>query len=138
MDGGKGQLSSAVSALESLDLLGKLPIIGIAKKLEEIYHVNDPIPLHLDKRSTSLKLIQQLRNEAHRFAITFHRDLRSKATFQTALTDLPGIGKGTSKKLLSHFRSIKKIKAATEEELAAVVGSSRAQVVRKAIEDGEL
>jgi excinuclease ABC subunit C len=138
VDGGKGQLSSAVNALKALDLLGELPIIGIAKKLEEIYHVNDPIPLHLDKRSTSLKLIQQLRNEAHRFAITFHRDLRSKSTFQTALTDLPGIGKGTAKKLLSHFRSIKKIKAASEDDLSAVVGANRAQIIRKAIEDGVL
>ncbi|MEM0996971.1 MAG: excinuclease ABC subunit UvrC [Bacteroidota bacterium] len=138
VDGGKGQLSSAVKALEELKLVGKLPIIGIAKKLEEIYHVNDPVPLHLDKRSTSLKLIQQLRNEAHRFAITFHRNLRSKSTFQTSLTELEGIGKGSAKKLLSHFRSIKKIKAASEEELARIVGNNRAKIVRDAIAAGDI
>lgn len=138
VDGGKGQLSSAVSALEELDLVGKLPIIGIAKKLEEIYYVNDPVPLHLDKRSTSLKLIQQLRDEAHRFAITFHRSLRSKATFKTSLTQLEGIGAGSAKKLLSHFRSIKKIREASETELTEVVGQNRAQIVRKAIERGDI
>ena len=91
VDGGKGQLSSAAKSLAELGLLGKVPIIGIAKQLEEIFMVNDPIPLHIDKRSTSLKLMQQLRNEAHRFAITFHRDLRSKNTSVTHLTDLEGI-----------------------------------------------
>lgn len=135
VDGGKGQLSSAAKSLEALGLLGKIPIIGIAKQLEEIFMVNDPIPLHLDKRSTSLKLIQQLRNEAHRFAITFHRDLRSKGTFITHLTDLEGIGKGTSTKLLRHFRSVKKIKLASLEELAAVIGQNRAELVKKAIDD---
>lgn len=138
VDGGKGQLSSGAKALEELGLLGKLPIIGIAKKLEEIYAVNDPYPLHLDKRSTSLKLIQQLRDEAHRFAITFHRDLRSKSTFKTRLTTLEGIGSGSAKKLLSHFRSVKKIRAASEAELAAVVGQNRARILRAAIEDGAL
>jgi excinuclease ABC subunit C len=138
VDGGKGQLSSAVSALEELELVGKLPIIGIAKKLEEIYYINDPVPLHLDKRSTSLKLIQQLRDEAHRFAITFHRSLRSKATLKTSLTQLEGIGTGSAKKLLAHFRSVKKIRIASEAELAEVVGQNRAQIVRKAIESGEL
>jgi excinuclease ABC subunit C len=138
VDGGKGQLSSAAKSLEELGILHKVPIIGIAKKLEEIYVLNDPIPLHIDKRSTSLKLIQQLRNEAHRFAITFHRDLRSKNTFVTHLTDLGGIGKGSANKLLSHFRSVKKIKEATTEELAAVVGQSRAELIKKAIEAGAI
>ncbi len=138
VDGGKGQLSSAAKSLEALGLLRKIPIIGIAKKLEEIYVLNDPIPLHIDKRSTSLKLIQQLRNEAHRFGITFHRDLRSKGTFVTHLTDLEGIGKGSASKLLSHFRSVKKVKEATLEELAAVVGQSRAELIKKAIDDNQI
>lgn len=138
VDGGKGQLSSAAKSLEELGIIHKVPIIGIAKKLEEIYVLNDPIPLHIDKRSTSLKLIQQLRNEAHRFAITFHRDLRSKNTFLTHLTDLGGIGKGSATKLLSHFRSVKKVKEASLEELAAVVGQSRAELIKKAIEDGSI
>jgi excinuclease ABC subunit C len=138
VDGGKGQLSSAATALENLGLITKVPIIGIAKKLEEIYVLNDPIPLHIDKRSTSLKLIQQLRNEAHRFAITFHRDQRSKNTFVTGLTDLGGIGKGSANKLLTHFRSVKKIKEATLEELTAVVGKSRAELIQKAITEGTL
>ncbi|HHG84327.1 MAG TPA: excinuclease ABC subunit C [Bacteroidetes bacterium] len=138
VDGGKGQLSSAAQALTALGLLGKLPIFGIAKRLEEIYAVNDSFPLHLDKRSTSLKLIQQLRDEAHRFAITFHRDLRSKGTFQTRLTTLEGIGPGSAKKLLSHFRSVKKIRAATEADLASVVGQNRAKILRTAIDDGSI
>jgi excinuclease ABC subunit C len=138
VDGGKGQLSSAAKSLEELGLLRKVPIIGIAKKLEEIYVLNDPIPLHIDKRSTSLKLIQQLRNEAHRFGITFHRDLRSKGTFVTHLTDLPGIGKGSADKLLSHFRSVKKVKEATLEELIAVVGQSRAELIKAAIEGNQI
>lgn len=129
IDGGKGQLSSAAKSLADLDLIGTIPIIGIAKKLEEIYRLNDPVPLHLDKRSTSLKLIQQLRNEAHRFAITFHRDLRSKNTIKTKLTQLEGIGPTTSKTLLSHFKSVTKIKAATEEELSAVVGPHKAGII---------
>jgi excinuclease ABC subunit C len=138
VDGGKGQLSSAAKALEDLGIILKVPIIGIAKKLEEIYMLNDPIPLHIDKRSTSLKLIQQIRNEAHRFAITFHRDLRSKNTFVTHLTDLGGIGKGSATKLLAHFRSVKKVKEATIDELINVVGKSRAELIKKAIEEGAI
>lgn len=138
VDGGKGQLSSAAKSLEKLGLIGKLPVIGIAKRLEELFVLNDPIPLYLDKRSTSLRVIQQLRNESHRFAITFHRKLRSKGTFQTRLTELEGIGSGSAKKLLNHFRSVKKIRAATEEELAAVVGSNRAAIIVKAREAGDL
>ncbi|MCL4106250.1 UNVERIFIED_CONTAM: hypothetical protein GTU68_061092 [Idotea baltica] len=138
IDGGKGQLSSAANSLRELDLIGTIPIIGIAKKLEEIFHLGDPIPLHLDKRSTSLKIIQQLRNEAHRFAITFHRDLRSKNTFKSKLTSIEGIGEGTRKKLLSHFRSVKKIKEASLEELTEVIGPSKAKMVIKAKEKGQL
>lgn len=134
VDGGKGQLSSAANSLRELGLIGTIPIIGIAKKLEEIFHLGDPIPLHLDKRSTSLKIIQQLRNEAHRFAITFHRDLRSKNTFKSKLTSIEGIGEGTRKKLLGHFRSVKKIKEASLEDLGKVVGPSKATMIIKAIE----
>lgn len=133
VDGGKGQLSSAAGSLENLGLSTKMPLIGIAKRLEEIYVVNDPFPLYLDKRSTSLKLIQQLRNEAHRFAITFHRDLRSKNTFVTKLTDLEGVGETTAKKLLTHFKSVKKIRAASMEELVQVVGQSKAEVIQRAV-----
>jgi len=138
IDGGKGQLSSAAKSLRELGLIGTVPIIGIAKKLEEIYHLGDPIPLHLDKRSTSLKIIQQLRNEAHRFAITFHRDLRSKNTFKSKLTAIEGIGEGTRKKLLGHFRSVKKIKEASLEDMAKVIGPSKANLVMKAIKEGKI
>ena len=137
IDGGKGQLSSAAKSLRELDLISKVPVIGIAKKLEEIYVLNDPVPLHLDKRSTSLKLIQQLRNEAHRFAITFHRDLRSKNTLQTKLTHVEGIGAATASRLLGHFRSVKKIKMASEEEIASIIGKVRAKRLVEARTRGE-
>lgn len=124
IDGGKGQLSSAVESLETLGILDQITVIGIAKKLEEIFFANDPIPLYIDKRSETLKIIQQARNEAHRFAITFHRDKRSKAFTQTELTKIEGIGEKTAEKLLSHFGSVKKVKAATLDDLVAVVGKS--------------
>lgn len=138
VDGGKGQLSSAALALKDLQLLDKLPLIGIAKKLEEIYKYGDGIPLHLDKRSTSLKLIQQLRNEAHRFAITFHRNLRSKGGRGTKLTQIEGIGDKTAKKLLTTFKSIKKLKEAEPAQIEEAIGKQKAEFVRKAIEAGEL
>jgi excinuclease ABC subunit C len=138
VDGGKGQLSSAAASLEALGLNTKMPLIGIAKKLEEIYVVNDPFPLHLDKRSTSLKLIQQLRNEAHRFAITFHRDLRSKNTFVTKLTNIDGIAETSAKKLLSHFKSVKKIKAASQSELEEILGPAKAKLIMEAIIAGSI
>ena len=124
IDGGKGQLSSAAKSLDKLGLIGKIEIIGIAKKLEEIFFLGDPIPLYLDKRSESLKLIQQLRNEAHRFSITHHRNKRSKITFSTSLDEIDGIGTKTIEKLISHFGSIKKIKEATKQELISLVGES--------------
>ena len=138
VDGGKGQLSSAAEALRDLDLLGVVPLFGIAKRLEELFAVNDPIPLHLDKRSPGLKMIQHLRNEAHRFAINFHRDLRSKRNTSTSLTEVNGIGKTTADKLLKKFRSVKKIKAASDEELQAVVGKKKTELLRAAIEKGEV
>ena len=129
VDGGKGQLSAAVKSLKDLGLYGKITIIGIAKKLEEIYFPNDPMPLYIDKKSETLKIIQQLRDEAHRFGITNHRKRREKGTIKSELTSIEGIGFSTAQKLLRKFRSVKKIKAATEKELAAVVGKSKAGVV---------
>lgn len=108
VDGGKGQLSSAVHALQQLDLFGKIPIIGIAKRLEELYYPGDELPLYIDKKSETLKTIQQLRDEAHRFGITFHRKLRNQGTLATELEDIEGIGEATAEKLLKHFRSVKK------------------------------
>lgn len=125
IDGGKGQLSSAVEALQELGIYGKMPIIGIAKRLEEIYFPGDSYPIHIEKKSESLKLLQRIRDEAHRFAITFHRNVRSKNAFNTQLTEIPGIGENTVDKLLKHFKSVKNIKSATEAELTELVGKSR-------------
>ena len=135
VDGGKGQLSSAVSALESLGLMGRVAIIGIAKRLEEIYFPSDPIPLHLDKRSESLRLIQRLRDEAHRFSLAHHRNKRSKSLTASALDAVPGVGPATREKLLLHFGSVDGVKAAVlapeaATELGAVVN---AQVARTLI-----
>lgn len=129
VDGGKGQLSSGVKALDSLGLRGKITIIGIAKRLEEIYYPGDSIPLYLDKKSETLKIIQQLRNEAHRFGITFHRSKRSKSALNTELESIPGIGEKTVVELLKHFRSLKRIKEASKKDLEEVVGVSRAAIV---------
>ncbi len=129
IDGGKGQLSSAVASLEKLGLRGKMGIIGIAKKLEEIYFPGDSIPLYLDKRSETLKIIQQIRDEAHRFGITHHRNKRAEGTLKTELTEIKGISDATAQKLLSHFKSVAKIKTATLEEMAAIVGNSKANLV---------
>ncbi|WP_075349079.1 excinuclease ABC subunit UvrC [Algoriphagus marinus] len=127
IDGGKGQLSSAVDALKELGIYGQMPIIGIAKRLEEIYFPGDSYPIHIDKKSESLRLLQRIRDEAHRFAITFHRNVRSKNAFGTQLTAIPGIGENTADKLLSHFKSVKKISQATEEEIASIIGPSKAR-----------
>ena len=129
IDGGKGQLSSALESLDKLGLKGKVAIIGIAKKLEEIYFPGDSIPLYLDKRSESLKIIQQIRDEAHRFGITHHRNKRDKGTLKTELTEIKGISDTTAQKLLSHFKSVKKVKEATEEEIASVVGKSKSKTI---------
>lgn len=126
IDGGKGQLSSAVSSLEKLGLRGKVAIIGIAKKLEEIYYPEDPYPLYIDKKSETLRIIQQLRDEVHRFGITHHRKRRDKGTIKTALNDIPGVGEATATELLRTFKSVKQVKAATLEELADVIGKSKA------------
>ncbi len=130
VDGGKGQLSSACDALKELGLYGKIPIVGIAKKLEEIYYPEDPIPLHINKKSPGLLLIQQIRDEAHRFAITFHRQKRSKNTIKTEIEELQGIGKTTAGKLLRHFKSVKKIREAPLEEVEKVIGRRKAEIVK--------
>jgi len=130
VDGGKGQLSSAAQALKSLGLLSKVPLIGIAKRLEEIYVLDDPIPLHIDKKSPALKLLQRIRNEAHRFAITFHRNQRSRGQNQdTALKKIPGIGSKTAQKLLIEYRSLKKLKEATHKELQEKFGAHIARLL---------
>ena len=129
VDGGKGQLSSGVKALEALGLRGKIAIIGIAKRLEELFYPGDSIPLYLDKKSETLKVIQQLRNEAHRFGITFHRNKRSNAAITTELETISGIGEKTVVDLLRHFRSVSKVKAATEKALAEVIGPAKAKII---------
>jgi excinuclease ABC subunit C len=133
VDGGKGQLSSAVSALKKLEIYGQVPIIGIAKRLEEIYFPNDEFPIHISKKSESLKLLQHIRNEAHRFAITFHRSKRSKGAINTSLSEIEGIGTKTAEKLLKHFKSVKKIKAASPEEIEKVIGKAKAFTLAEAL-----
>jgi excinuclease ABC subunit C len=130
IDGGKGQLSSACDALKELGLYGKIPIAGIAKKLEEIYYPEDSIPLHINKKSPGLLLLQQVRDEAHRFAINFHRQKRSKAQIKTEIEELKGIGRQTADKLLRHFKSLKKIREASLEELTTLVGRQKAEIVK--------
>lgn len=129
IDGGKGQLSAAVEALKELGIYGKMAIVGIAKRLEEIYFPGDQYPIHIDKKSESLRLLQRIRDEAHRFAITFHRNVRSKNAFGTQLTAIPGIGASTAERLLREFKSIKKIKEVSESELAAHIGVHRARAL---------
>ena len=131
IDGGKGQLGAAINSLRKLGLMGKVAIIGIAKRLEEIYFPGDPLPLYLDKRSETLRIIQQIRDEAHRFGITHHRNKRSRATFTTELNEIKGISDKTAEKLLIELKSVKSIKEATLEELERVIGQSKALLVFK-------
>ncbi|MEO6132092.1 MAG: excinuclease ABC subunit UvrC [Saprospiraceae bacterium] len=138
IDGGKGQLSAAMEAIAILGIRDKMTVIGIAKRLEEIYFPGDSIPLYIDKKSESLRLIQQIRNEAHRFAITFHRNTRSKNFTNSELLAIKGIGEKTAEKLLKHFGSVKKLKEATEDEIVKVVGMAAARkIVFKADETGD-
>lgn len=130
IDGGKGQLGAALEALETLGLRGRIAILGIAKRLEELYFPGDPYPLHLDKRSETLKVIQRLRDEAHRFGITHHRKRRSKGTIRSELEEIPGVGPKTIQELLSAFKSVKRIRQASEPDLSAVVGAKRARLIR--------
>lgn len=129
IDGGKGQLSSSVKSLKKLDIDKKVTIIGIAKRLEELYYPGDQYPMYLDKKSETLKIIQQLRDEAHRFGITAHRKKRNKSTLVTELDNIPGIGKTTSEKLLSYFKSVKRVREATEDMLMEVVNTKQAKAI---------
>ena len=131
IDGGKGQLSSSLKSLDKLNLRGKIAIIGIAKRLEELFYPDDPIPLYLDKKSETLKIIQQLRNEAHRFGIEFHRNKRSKEALNTTLETIDGIGEKTVVELLKQFKSTQRIKKASFDEIAKVVGPSRAKKIKE-------
>ncbi len=127
IDGGKGQLGAALKSLDQLELRGKIAIIGIAKRLEELFYPGDSVPLYLDKKSETLKIIQQLRNEAHRFGITHHRDKRSKSALQNELETIPGIGEKTMITLLKHFKSVKRLSEAPLEAISEVVGASKAK-----------
>lgn len=127
IDGGKGQLSSALKSLEKLGIRGKVSIIGIAEKLEEIYFPGDSLPLYLDKTSETLKVLQHVRNEAHRFGLDHHRNRRSKSGFTSELDGIPGIGPKTVQELLRTFKSVKKIKSASQEDLSAIIGKSRTE-----------
>ncbi|MGO4820182.1 MULTISPECIES: excinuclease ABC subunit UvrC [unclassified Flavobacterium] len=129
IDGGKGQLSAALKSLDDLGLRGKIAIIGIAKRLEELFYPGDSVPLYLDKKSETLKVIQQLRNEAHRFGITHHRDKRSKAALNSSIESIPGIGEKTMLTLIQHFKSVKRLKLATEKEISDVIGMSKAKKI---------
>lgn len=131
VDGGKGQLSSAMTSIEKLKLQDKIQLIGIAKRLEELYFPGDPTPLHLDKKSETLKVIQQMRDEAHRFGITHHRKLREKGTIKTSLSEIEGIGPATAQALLRKFKSVKNIKLTPLHELEAEVGKAKANLVFK-------
>ena len=129
IDGGKGQLSSALKSLDALELRGKIAIIGIAKRLEELFYPGDSVPLYLDKKSETLKVIQMLRNEAHRFGITHHRDKRSKSALNSSMEAIPGIGEKTMQTLILHFKSVTRLKLATEKEISDVIGVSKAKKI---------
>lgn len=133
IDGGKGQLSSAYEALYELGLTEKLTVIGLAKRLEEVIRVGDPYPLFLDMNSQASKVLRQIRDEAHRFGITFHRNLRSKAQIESALSKIPGVGPKTEQRLILHFGSVARIAAAPEEEIATLTGKSLAAKVKSAL-----
>ncbi len=129
IDGGKGQLSSALKSIDALELRGKIAIVGIAKRLEELFYPGDSAPLYLDKKSETLKVIQYLRNEAHRFGITFHRDKRSQSALNSSIESIPGIGEKTMLVLIQHFKSVKRLKLAPEKEISEVVGVSKAKKI---------
>jgi excinuclease ABC subunit C len=133
IDGGKGQLASALKSLEKLGIIDQVEIISIAKRLEEIYFPGDALPLHISKRSETLKVLQHIRNEAHRFAITFHRNQRSKGTIRSQLTDIKGIGQKTAALLLHKLGSVKKIKETSLEELESIIGKSKASIIYKSL-----
>ena len=138
VDGGKGQLSAAVEALEAMGLRGVISVVGIAKRLEEIYFPGDSVPLYISKTSESLRVIQHLRDEAHRFGITFHRDLRSKSQIKSELDSIKGIGPTTASTLLRHFKSVARIKAASLQEITTIIGPAKAKLVKAGLEQNEL
>jgi excinuclease ABC subunit C len=131
IDGGKGQLSAAVEVLKKMGVYGSVAVIGIAKRLEELYYPEDTLPLYLDKKSETLKVIQQMRDEAHRFGITHHRNRRSKGLVKSSLTDIPGIGPETARMLLKTFKSAAKVGVAGLGELSAVIGEKKASLVHR-------
>ena len=134
VDGGKGQLSAAVEALDNIGLRGTISIVGIAKRLEEIYFPGDSVPLYIDKTSETLRVVQHLRDEAHRFGITFHRDLRSKSQIKSKLDEIKGIGPATAGALLRHFKSVKRIDEAPIQEIAKIVGPAKAKIVKEGLQ----
>ena len=134
VDGGKGQLSAAVEAFDELGIRGTVAVVGIAKRLEEIYFPGDSLPLYIDKKSESLRVIQALRDEAHRFGITHHRNRRSKSQVVSELDSIKGIGEQTSRALLKHFKSVKRIRNASVEEIAQVVGVAKARIVAEGLD----
>jgi excinuclease ABC subunit C len=133
IDGGKGQLSSAVKSLDALGLRGKISILGIAKRLEEIYFPEDSIPLYLDKKSETLKILQRARDEAHRFGISFHRNKRSQSSLGSELDKIPGVGPATRDQLLRHFKSVKRVKEGTQKEIVALLGPQKGEKIFKAL-----
>ena len=133
VDGGKGQLSAAVEAFDEMGIRGKVSLVGIAKRLEEIYFPGDSFPLYINKNSESLRIVQHLRDEAHRFGITHHRNRRSKSQTISLLDSIEGVGQATRDKLLRHFHSLKKIREATVEQLAIIIGKAKAEIVYKAL-----
>lgn len=135
VDGGKGQLSAAVEAFDEMGIRGKVSLVGIAKRLEEIYFPGDSFPLYINKNSESLRIVQHLRDEAHRFGITHHRNRRSKSQTISLLDSIDGVGQTTRDKLLRHFRSLKKIREATVEQLAIIIGKAKAEIVYKALSE---
>lgn len=137
VDGGKGQLNAALKSLQKLDLMGKVTVIGIAKRLEEIYFPSDPVPLYLDKKGESLRVLQHLRDEVHRFGITHHRKKRGKTMSGSELRTIKGIGENTVTKLLAHFRSVKKVKEASRDELTDVIGDSKAEIILRYFHQGD-
>lgn len=129
VDGGKGQLSAAVEAFDEMGIRGEVALVGIAKRLEEIYFPGDTLPLYIDKKSRSLQVVQHLRDEAHRFGITHHRLRRSKGQVRSELDNIKGVGEVTAKNLMKEFKSVKRLSEAAEEEIAAVIGPAKAKVV---------
>jgi excinuclease ABC subunit C len=129
VDGGKGQLSAAVEALDAIGLRGTIAVVGIAKRLEEIYFPGDSVPLYIDKNSESLKIVQHLRDEAHRFGITHHRNRRSKGQVVSELDSIKGIGEATISKVLQRFKSVKRLREASLEDLASEIGQAKAKVL---------